>query len=259
MYDVERIREVAQETEHSGLALAGCTVGSAKPKQDGENDDDANGLIHSIPAHRRLAGNVRHHKQSRHDDRSQPKGAPHSDGTEAAGKEHAEGIGKQHPHQASPIVYPVERPAYAKHAPPNKVADGHPYQGHTQQCGDGCQHAGGEAMDKKTIEDVAYVLKEQRPCRAIEREHLAVAPHLVGTTWPSRNHEHSCQKGEHGHGHGDAAAVPMRATLEEETHKTHHCAKHHHGMEADEATAEEVAQRKASLPTVVVGIANDKT
>ena len=40
MYDVERIREVAQETEHSGLALTGCPIGSAEPKQDGENDDD---------------------------------------------------------------------------------------------------------------------------------------------------------------------------------------------------------------------------
>lgn len=114
-------------------------------------------------------------------------------------------------------------------------------------------------MDKEGVEDVADILEEQRPCRPVEREHLAVAAHLVRTARPCRNHEHGAQQGQHGHRHRYAAAIPALAALKEEADQSYHGGKHHERMQPDNAAAEEVAHREAALPTVVVGIADNET
>ena len=115
-----------------------------------------------------------------------------------------------------------------------------------------------QAVDEERVEQVADVFEEQRPAGSVQREHLAVATDVIAGTRYGGDEKQGTQQGEHNHGRGHAGAVPLLAALQHVEHHAQYGAHYNHGVQADEASLEEVAQGQRFAPTVVVGIADDE-
>ena len=108
-----------------------------------------------------------------------------------------------------------------------------------------------QAVDKQGVEQVADVFEEQRPAGAVQREHLAVAADVIARARSGRDEEQGAQQGQHDHRCGHAGAVPLFAALEHVEHHAQHGAHHNHGVQADEAPLEEIAQGQRLAPAVI--------
>lgn len=257
--DVERIREVAKKAIQAHPAGRDRTLRRAQPKHGREQHNDAHSLEKTIPAHGGAAGNVGHHRHKQHQHRSQDKRATHSHRTEAARHEHTKRVGERHAQQTAPEVHPIKRPAYAEHTHTERIAHKCPRQ-QSPLCGSKQgKHARAETVEEERIENVADILKEQRPRGPIEGEHLAIAAHLTRASRHGGQHQHGGKQSQHGMREGHAAAIPLPASLHQKGHQAHNGGQNHHGMKTDHAAAEETGEAETAPPTVVIGIADDET
>lgn len=259
MDDVEGIREVAKEAIQAHPAGRGRTLRRAQPKHGREQHDDTHGLEKAVPAHGSTAGNVGHHRHEQHQHRSQDKRATHAHWTEAASHKHTKRVGERHAQQTTPEVHSIERPANAEHTHTERIAHKCPRQQRPLRGGKQGKHARTEAVKEEGVEDIADILKKQRPRGAVEGKHLAIAAHLARASGHSGQHKHGRKQSQHGVRERHTAAIPLLATLHQEGHQTHNGGPKHHGVKPNHAAAEETGESEATPPTVVIGIADDET
>ena len=82
--------------------------------------------------------------------------------------------------------------------------------------------------------------------------------HVGSSTHRQRQHEHVEQHGKHDQRRGNMGAVPLNAALQYEANCSDCSSNDNYGMQTDDASTEETAHCQSLLPTVVVGIADDR-
>ena len=167
--------------------------------------------------------------------------------------------GKEHAHQTAGEVHAREAPAHADGAVLLGVGQGEEGQSGTREQHQSAQCARAEAADEERIEDVADILEEERPARAVEGEHLGIAPHLIGGSGPCGDKETGCGEGQQHGTRGNSCAVPLHGSLQEEGRGAQERADDNHRVEADQSPAEEAPDRQAAAPAVVVGVGDDES
>ena len=74
-------------------------------------------------------------------------------------------------------------------------------------------------MDEEGVKDVADIFEKERPARAVERKHLAVATHLISRTGQGGDEKHRAKCGQHHGRDRHVLAVPLDGTLYEEGYR----------------------------------------
>ena len=107
------------------------------------------------------------------------------------------------------------------------------------------------------IEQAADVFKEERPVRPVERKRLRVAADIEAER--RGEEEEGEDEGCKHHGCPHAIALPVRETLQSEAGQTNDGSHDHHGVQADEAAADEAPHSQPAVgQTGIVGIAHDE-
>ena len=126
MHGVERKGDVAEEFADLDRTDIGRLPRCPEPYQDGENEEDADGLEYTIQADWRLPFDIRYAEKNEEDGGAYPKCPSYFHGFEVAGQKHSHGKGEEHPNHSAKEIGSVECPADANHSVTGNIKKGEP-------------------------------------------------------------------------------------------------------------------------------------
>ena len=264
MRDIKRIGYFAEEfADGDGFGIRDAASGTHRDDQR-EDEQDHQRLIDAVEPRCRGIADMRHDQRRRNEQRTPPESAPHPDQRPEAREQQSREKGVQQAREADVNLLRSDTPS-ADDGPCHgtvgrKQAEEIEVQREIEGQHRGCGHEEAEQEFRKTadderIENVGYVLVEQRPCGTVQRTGFAPPADV-----PRR------RRGEDRAGEqADQQHFPprhvgnhrKRCGLEVEEERPDDRPHDDHRMQADEPPLEEIFERHA-VPAVVVGIADDE-
>ena len=257
------VKGVGEPPEHPTEGCGpreGGAGGRPGQQHAGEAQSDAGELVQPIDVQPPPGRKSRHGEEQRQEQAAPFKtaAAPQAPGcrTVETRHEHARGEGKEEPQQSSRHVCAGEGPAHADHAVAGGIAEGVPAEPRPQQSNQQRETPRRQTKQQQPVDDVGYILEKERPGRAVEREDLAVAPHVKARARPGRDKEAGAEKGHGHHRPRCRRALRCHGVLNAETQQTKAGGDDHHGMQSHEAPQKKGPGAHAAPQAIVVGVAH---